>query len=200
MAEALLRKIAAEERLDLEVRSAGVAAVDGLCASEQAIQVLKEKGIKHEHQSRFLEREWVEWADLILTMTYHHKQLIVQEFPEHLEKVYTLKEFASLDTRVEELHQALDRLYVEMESKRAEIQARHSLKADQKWPPEAEKDLKNEWGHLLEKEKRILSQLDRKAADLDIGDPFGGSIEVYRGCAEELEYWIRKALSKLRNA
>lgn len=187
-----------EEKLDLDVRSAGVATMDGLYASQQAIQVLKEKGIEHHHQSRVLEKELVEWADLILTMTFQHKQWVVQEFPGHLDKVYTLKEYASMNQRLEELHQSLDRLYVEMESKRAEVQARHALKADEEWPKEAEEALLEEWKQLQEKERHILNQISTQSPDMDIHDPFGGSVAIYRCCANELEIWIKKALDRIK--
>lgn len=198
MAEALLKKLIQEENLDLDVRSAGVATMDGLSASAQAIQVLQEKGIKHDHRSRMLNKDLVEWADLILTMTFQHKQLIVQEFPEYMEKVYTLKEYASLDQNLEKLYRSLDQIYVKMESKRAEVQARYKLKADEKWPKEAEEDLLKEWKKLQEKEKHILDQIHSHSMDFDIQDPFGGSVEIYRSCANELEEWIRKALIKIK--
>jgi protein-tyrosine phosphatase len=34
---------------------------------------------------------------------------------------------------------------------------------------------------------------------MDIRDPFGGSVEIYRKCADELEQEIRKILKKWRN-
>ncbi len=77
----------------IEVQSAGVAAVPGMSAASQAIEVLKEKGISMEHTSRPLTEELVEWADLILTMTGSHKQLVLSQFPKSVDKVYILKEY-----------------------------------------------------------------------------------------------------------
>lgn len=43
MAEALFRRLAQEAGLEVEVRSAGVSALDGMSASNHAVKVLKKK-------------------------------------------------------------------------------------------------------------------------------------------------------------
>lgn len=92
MAEAILRNKAGEE---IEVKSAGIFAGDGSPASANTAQVLKEKGIECQHSSSFLTQEHIDWATYVLTMTSHHKQAILQSFPEAHDKVHTLKEFTN---------------------------------------------------------------------------------------------------------
>ena len=91
MAEAILR----DKGLDgVEVRSAGVYAVEGQGASVHAQSVLAENEIAHEHRSSLLSFEQIDWATSILTMTESHKMAIFRQFPEAAEKIFTLKEFA----------------------------------------------------------------------------------------------------------
>lgn len=95
MAEGLMRKLAADRGLEIEVRSAGVAAAAGASMSRHAEAVLKDKGIKGEFASTQLHSELVDWADLILTLTSGHKQHIGHAFPGSLDKLFTLKEYVS---------------------------------------------------------------------------------------------------------
>jgi protein-tyrosine phosphatase len=196
MAEALMKKIAQEEGIEVEVKSAGVSAMEGSAAADQATEVLKERGIEHTHRSQMLNQELIRWADLILTMTAHHKQFIQYDYPESVDKVFTLKEYANQNTKVMKLHQQLDRLYVEMESKRVEICARYSLKPDNPWPKEAEKVWRKEIEPLRKREQELLALLEKRRDNLDVSDPFGGSVDVYRICADELEREIRKIVAK----
>ncbi|HZG59019.1 MAG TPA: low molecular weight protein arginine phosphatase [Anoxybacillus sp.] len=90
MAEALLKN---KNLPDVEVKSAGIFAMDGSDASEHAKTVLAEKGVECVHQSSMLTKEHVEWATYILTMTEGHKQHVISRFPEAQNKTFTLKEF-----------------------------------------------------------------------------------------------------------
>ncbi|MHC0036529.1 low molecular weight protein arginine phosphatase [Pseudoneobacillus sp. C159] len=87
MAEAILRS---KQIKDVEVRSAGVYAMDGLAASPHAKTVLANHQIEKEHVSKFLRQEDIDWATHILTMTESHKVAVVQNFPSAQEKTYTL--------------------------------------------------------------------------------------------------------------
>jgi protein arginine phosphatase len=91
MAEAILRS---KQLPNVEVRSAGLYAMDGMDASAHAQAVLTENRIQHDHRSRFLSEQDVVWATYILTMTAGHKAAILQNFPEASAKTFTLKEFA----------------------------------------------------------------------------------------------------------
>jgi protein arginine phosphatase len=130
MAEAIL---ASKKLEDVEVKSAGVFAINGCDASEYAKQALKEKGIEYKHESSLLTEDLVNWATHILTMTSGHKELILKRFPNAKEKTYTLKEFVS----------------------------------------------------------------DADNTDVDISDPFGGTLEIYRLTLAEIETLIEKLVNKL---
>ncbi|MBD3107097.1 low molecular weight protein arginine phosphatase [Bacillus sp. AGMB 02131] len=94
MAEAILKSKGIP---GLEVRSAGVYAATGQSASRFAQEVLSDAAIQHEHQSKQISSEEIEWATHILTMTESHAAAIRNYFPESVEKVFTLKEFAEED-------------------------------------------------------------------------------------------------------
>ena len=90
MAEAILKSM---QIPGVEVRSAGVFAIDGSDASINTRKVLEEKEISHSHRSSMLTPELVEWATYILTMTSGHKQTVISMYPEW-GGTFTLKEFA----------------------------------------------------------------------------------------------------------
>lgn len=92
LAEAILKH---KQNNRIEVKSAGVYAIDGAEASYQAKQVLTEKGIDHNHTSSILSKELLDWATHVFTMTVGHKQAIVGQFPAAIEKTFTLKEFVT---------------------------------------------------------------------------------------------------------
>lgn len=90
MAEAIFKRHGGHE-----VRSAGVAADEGAEASPGAVAALKRKGLSlSAHRAQPLSQELAEWADLILTMTRRHKELVTSKFPAVSAKTFTLKEFA----------------------------------------------------------------------------------------------------------
>ena len=94
MAEAMLRSMNIP---GIEVKSAGIFADNGSDASDNAMKVLDEYNISHNHRSTQLNEELIQWADYILTMTTGHKQAVAGRFPRAIEKTFTLKEFAKID-------------------------------------------------------------------------------------------------------
>jgi protein arginine phosphatase len=94
LAEGLLRREAAARRLDnLTASSAGTGAWDGAPASEGAYLV----GLEHDldlsaHRARMLTRDLIKHADLILTMSRHHRARIQELEP--TARVYLLGEYA----------------------------------------------------------------------------------------------------------
>jgi len=94
IAESLLKYMNIPE---VEVKSAGIFAIDGSEASTNTKIVLDEHGIPHNHKSAMLTDELVEWADFILTMTMGHKSTVLTMFPNAQDKTFTLKEFAKID-------------------------------------------------------------------------------------------------------
>ena len=99
MAEGLLRKMAADSGLSLEVLSAGLAAFPGVPVAPEAVEAGKEKGFDLTgHQSQPLSKPLVLDSDLILTMTLKHKEMITKKMPDLAAKVFTLSELAGQGT------------------------------------------------------------------------------------------------------
>lgn len=140
MAEALfkdmIKKHYPDKLKDIKVMSAGVAARDGDKASPNAIRAMEELGIDLAlHNATQLTAELISEADLILTMTQRHRDMVLIMNPGARDKVYTLIEYA------------------------------HDGQQDQ--------------------------------AGLDIEDPFGGSVEVYRKCAAQIKRALDILIEKL---
>ncbi len=91
LAENLLRHKAPER---YQVKSAGIAAYHGQPASQhvQAL-LLKEKGLRVQHQAQVVTTELIEWADLILTMTSQHAELLMSQFPGAQQKISTFRQY-----------------------------------------------------------------------------------------------------------
>ena len=99
MAAALLRKMASEAGLSLEVQSAGIAAFLGVPATHEAIEVSREQGLDlSSHQSQPLSKPLVVESDLILTMTAKHRETILRKMPQIEDKVFVFSEFAGMGT------------------------------------------------------------------------------------------------------
>lgn len=94
MAEAILK---ARKLDNVQVKSAGIYAMDGEKMSANSQRVLMNNDISFSHKSNSLQLTTVEWADLILTMTAAHKQALIFAFPEAISKIYMYKEFVTPD-------------------------------------------------------------------------------------------------------
>lgn len=95
MAEGILSKVAANNGLDIQVKSAGIFALAGGKASEYSIEVMSENGMDiSKHTSSLLTEDLIRESDLILTMTISHKMDILNMFPSGEGKTYTLNEYA----------------------------------------------------------------------------------------------------------
>lgn len=92
MAEAILK---AMNIPNVDVRSAGIYALEGGGISENAGLVLQSENIQFQHQSKLVNEADLEWANLVLTMTEAHKKMLVQAFPQYESKFYTLKEYTT---------------------------------------------------------------------------------------------------------
>jgi protein-tyrosine phosphatase len=174
LAEGLMRKLAEEAGLGVEVRSAGVYASDGTAISHHSAAILREQGAGADLSSSALKQEHIRWADLILTMTTGHKSAVLQRFPEAVEKTHALKEFVEVG---EDVLAAID----EREKLIAELQLKQALSQE-----------------ITREERARLDQLEREIPDFDIQDPFGGSLEQYRQAAVEIEAGLRKLIARLR--
>ena len=174
MAEGLLRIMAEQAGVSLEVRSAGVAAANGSPVSRHAADILSRRGANVLGQSSPLSQEAVEWATLILTMTANHKRLLIAQYPDAIDKTHAFKEFVEDDIEVQ-----------------ATLRERQELAADLQ--------IKKALGHgvLLEEMERLY-ELERSIPNFDIQDPFGGDRSEYESCAAEIEDTLHKLLNKLQ--
>lgn len=93
MAEYLLRHRLGRAAV-WQVSSAGLSAFNGMPASQAAVHVLKEKGIRATaHLSRPVSRELVDESAIIVVMTASHLEQLRMIFPSTTEKSFLLKSF-----------------------------------------------------------------------------------------------------------
>ncbi|HPS19666.1 MAG TPA: hypothetical protein PKY78_01550 [Candidatus Omnitrophota bacterium] len=94
LAEAYMRKRFKEEKLDIELRSAGTSAVNGFPPADETITTLEEENINTEdlHSTRITE-EMINNADIILVMETIHKARIIDMVPSAGCKVFFLAEY-----------------------------------------------------------------------------------------------------------
>lgn len=80
---------------EIQIWSAGLFTQDGLSASAEAIEAMREEGIDiSRHRSRLIRDNLIEAADLILTMTVSQRDYLQDRFPHKLVNIFTLGEFA----------------------------------------------------------------------------------------------------------
>ncbi len=95
MAEGLLKDISKKNKLNLEVESAGVFAMDEDNISKNAASALKKLNIDiSNHKSQNVSQELVDSSDLILTMSKSHKETLLLNYPHIGNKVFLLNEYA----------------------------------------------------------------------------------------------------------
>ncbi len=100
MAEAVLRKRLYELGKDyIDVRSAGVRALNGMPPSGETIEIMKEEGVDVSgYRTKNVTADMIKKADIILVMEPMHKDEILALVPEAKSKTYLLKEYGSLST------------------------------------------------------------------------------------------------------
>ncbi|MBB6453939.1 protein-tyrosine phosphatase [Salirhabdus euzebyi] len=181
MAEALVK----HKTNKIKARSAGIFAGHGQPASRGTTEALREKGILLRHQSQPVTQDLINWADLILTMTTNHKQSLVMQFPQVDDKVYTLKEY--VDAEHQRVWTDLKKAYATLEEKRANLQSQSEAAGRLEMEKQIKEDL------------RKIDELESKLNHVDIHDPFGGDVEIYRKTLKELEKHIELLIEKLDN-
>ncbi len=184
MAEALLRF----KYNDVEVRSAGIFAGSGQPLSEGSEHVLSEVGLSFNHSSTPITQEIIDWSNLVLTMTDKHKQTLALQYPEDHTKFFTLKEYVLID---EAQWQELKELYTTFEEKRSWIL---SNLQDNLTEAEIENRLREELADEIER----IQQLESDIPNLNITDPFGKNVKVYRETRDELNRHIDLLVEKLK--
>lgn len=95
MAEGIFKKMAKNMDLNLEISSAGIAALDGDRVSAGAVKAMKNIGIDiSEYKSSLVNIGLVEEVDLILTMSNIHKDILADRFPNFKDKVFLINDYA----------------------------------------------------------------------------------------------------------
>ncbi len=96
MAAGLLEKLL-KGKGDYKIMTAGIAAIKGMGATNEAIQVMSEQNIDiSDHRSSPLSDEMVGEADLILVMERRHKENILMRRLDARSKVHLLSEFGDI--------------------------------------------------------------------------------------------------------
>jgi len=118
-----------------EVYSCGTYAEDGNQSTFSAIEVMREYGLNlKNHKATNIRNSKIEEMDLILCMTWSHKNMAIQMYPDLKDKIYTFKEYVNYD---------------------------------------------------------------ETGKDIDIKDPWGYDIDVYRFCASEIDKCINKLIKMI---
>lgn len=79
---------------DIEIMSAGIAALEGTPAAPTAIEVSHKWGIDLvNHRAQPVSRDLLEQANLILAMAPEHIDFVLQVAPEVKDRLYLLKEY-----------------------------------------------------------------------------------------------------------
>lgn len=97
MAEGLLKKYLKELGKDnIEVRSAGSGAMNGMAPTDETIEVMARDDVDVSgYKSKKITDDLIKNSDLILVMDYLHKNEVVRRVPEAASKTYLVKEFGA---------------------------------------------------------------------------------------------------------
>ena len=92
MAEYAFKRMLREEGMEeaATVTSAGIRASEGSSAAANAVDVLGKESDIERHQSSLLSTERMDSADWIICMTEVHKKVIIEKYPSHTDKVFTI--------------------------------------------------------------------------------------------------------------
>ena len=94
MAATMATQIFADAGLTAEVLSAGVSAWPNQPASRHAISVMEEGGLcLVAHRATAVSESMLEDATLVLTMTSHHRAILLSDYPSANDKIFTLGEY-----------------------------------------------------------------------------------------------------------
>ncbi len=101
MGEVILKKLFADkigctiddlEKHNITVLSAGIAAMSGGAAANQAVEVMNEQNLNiAEHRSQPFTQRLASFADLILTMTQGHREAIIAHWPQAAARTHVIR-------------------------------------------------------------------------------------------------------------
>ncbi len=213
MAEALFRSMVEklEDQSNIKITSAGTGAMKGEKASPQAIKIMEEYGISLcKHKARPLTIELIKEADLVLTMTANHKKAVLDICPEAFEKVFTLREYVATGKSTDDILDEMNRIYKEIEVKKQQFlmknakrmnalkNRRENLLRELRLIDKEVEAIEEEFRLEIQSSEETLQQLKESIPQLDIIDPFGQPLEVYRKTAREIEGILSQLVERLR--
>ncbi len=98
LAEEMLRQLCLGKTPAVEVRSAGIGALQGAPADETVQRIAQEHGLALDaHRGQQVTTALTRWADLILVMEPHHLQYILRTDPTARGKTYLLGHWLKMD-------------------------------------------------------------------------------------------------------
>lgn len=217
MAEALLRKMLAEDlgeaAAQIKILSAGIVAINGESASQQAITVMNSEGIDLSlHRARQLKRDEILDADIVLTMTLAQKEEVLKLAPEVKGKVHTLREFAAEVRETEDVWREAMLLQKVLEEKRRrfldqegpkleDLRERYKqLSAQMRSLEEELCQVEQRMAGETQLEQKELENLQDKLIHMEIPDPFGKNIEAYQRCAREIKDSLASVVETIKSS
>lgn len=95
IAEFLLKHLSSAHCIKFDVKSAGVHAASGIPIAKIAKDYLMKEGITPPEGgfSKSVNKDLIDWADIILTMEKSHKEELLLRFPEVKDKITLLSEY-----------------------------------------------------------------------------------------------------------
>lgn len=104
MAEGIAKSLAKNKGLDIDIRSAGIFALDGGNIADNSIESLKNVNIDiSQYKSNLVNKDLIKESDIVLTMTKGHKENLIMNFSGIDNKVFLLNEYAyDIDQDVED--------------------------------------------------------------------------------------------------
>lgn len=207
MAEAILKKLLPYD--NIEIKSAGLSALDGMEASRWAQEVMRERGmdISH-HRARILSSTDVEEADLILTMSLSQKKELIERFPGADHKTFLISELAFPEVAkiLMDYEKASERLQEEkarlltLERDRLELLKRRydELKRELN---EIEKEISLILSRIedqLSPQIMQLKKLEENLTTYEVPDPYGKGKSAYEKVADILEEMLKPLSEELK--
>jgi len=97
MAEGIMKKLIIKENLNIkteDIKSVGLIAKEGMPVSENSVKALQKIGIDiSDYTASVIEEKDLQEADIVLTMTESHENMILQALPQYSDKVFTLSRY-----------------------------------------------------------------------------------------------------------
>lgn len=184
MAEALM----SHKNSEVEVKSAGILAIDHQRANKHTISVLQESDISIDHYSQPVTNTLLNWADIVLTMTIKHKQSLILHYPHYQDKYFTLKEYASESDK---------KVWAQLKSAYANYEEKRSIFIQENGQKLSSSQLDQELANRFKEDIEKIQQLEANLINYDISDPFGGEIEDYRETLAEINKYIQLLNKKI---